>query len=332
MNKENELLQLLQELTLGLSKVKEELSILRAAQVTYDTSLTYGEWLLTWLETYKKPKVKYNYYLNLVGYVRNYVVPVFGSKPLVSINSMELQEFLLRINMPATRTQVAAVISASLRKAFELRLIPFNPYLAVSFEHYEQPTLGALTHRQYVDVLNAIDVPKRYVQTWLLLATGLRQGECLALERRNVDLERKTIRVEKSLERGTLELVKPKTRAGVRTVPIEEPLIGMLAPYLDTPGRIFPENTPDSLSRYYRRLFARLNLPFSGHIFRHTFITNAYELEIPDYVVQRWCGHSKRAQADVYLALRNAGEFEETELVRYMLRLKSRAVPSILRT
>ncbi|MBR2384947.1 MAG: hypothetical protein IKA99_05025, partial [Clostridia bacterium] len=63
MNKENELLQLLQELTLGLSNVKEELSILRAAQVTYDTSLTYGEWLLTWLETYKKPKVKYNYYL-----------------------------------------------------------------------------------------------------------------------------------------------------------------------------------------------------------------------------------------------------------------------------
>ena len=48
--------------------------------------------------------------------------------------------------------------------------------------------------------------------------------------------------------------------------------------------------------------------------------------------MQRWCGHSKRAQADVYLALRNAGEFEETELVRYMLRLKSRAVPSILRT
>ena len=332
MNNENELLRLLQELSQDLLNVKSELSILRAAQTSYDSSLTYGEWLLTWLETYKKPKCKHNYYYNLVGYVTNYILPVFGSQPLININSMDLQVFLLKITMAPTRTQVAAVLSASLRKAYELRLIPFNPYLAVSFDHYVQPTLGALTHRQYVDVLNAIDEPKRYVQTWLLLATGLRQGECLALEAHCFDLQRKTLRIEKSLERGTLELVKPKTRAGVRTIPIEEPLIGMIEPYLDVPGRVFPENTPDSLSRYYRRLFARLKLPFSGHIFRHTFITNAYELEIPDYVVQRWCGHSKRAQADTYLALRHASDFIETDLVRYMLRLKNRAVPNILRT
>lgn len=53
-----------------------------------------------------------------------------------------------------------------------------------------------------------------------------------------------------------------------------------------------------------------------------TFITNAYELEFPPYVVQRLVGHSKIEQAQTYLALRKSSEFIETEFVAYMRELK----------
>ena len=323
---------MLNALMQDFNSMKSELTMLRSAFGTFDTTLTYGKWLLTWLETYKKPNVKYNYYCNLEGYVRNYLFPVFENRPLLEITSFEIQDFILSIPMACTRTQVAAVISGSLRKAYELRLIPFNPYLAVTFSHYEQPSLGALTHRQYMQLLSSIQDRKKYILTYMLLTTGLRQGEALALTSRNVDFERKVIRVEHSLERVTQNIVKPKTKAGIRSVPIGEPLVSYLKEVAPVEGRIFSENTSDSLSRYYRRLFQRIGLDFSGHILRHTFITNCYELEIPDYVVQRWVGHSKREQADAYLALRKAGEFEYTEIVEYMLRLKNTVVPNILRT
>lgn len=321
---------LIKDLSNEILEVKKELTALR--RINSYTSLTYGEWLTQWLELYKKPNIKYNYYCNLTGYVKNYLRPAFDNRPLIDLTSFELQSFLLSIPLNCTRTQVSAVISGSLRKAYELRMIPFNPYLAVSFAHYEQPSLGALTHRQYVELLQSIQDRKKYILTYMLLVTGLRQGEALALTLNDIDFERKIIRVRHSLERVTLNFVKPKTKSGIRSIPICEPLISYLKEIEVLEGRIFYENTPDSLSRYYRRLFARIGLDFSGHILRHTFITNAYELEIPDYIVQRWVGHSKREQSDAYLALRKAKDFEVTEIVEYMLKLKDTVVPCILRT
>ncbi len=313
-----------------LSRLTDELEVLRGEirelkQSNYSDQ-TYGEWLDEWLRLYKKPKCKLNYYNAICGYIRKYILPCFGSHKLKDVSPIELQSFLHSIDSDCTRTQIGAVLSSSFGKAYDLRLIPFNPYNAVDFKHYEPPTLGALRHSEYELVLSSISDSKKYALTWLLLATGLRQGEALALTKDSFDLKRKILRVEHSLERGSLAAVKPKTRSGVRSIPIEDPLIELILPYLDTRARIFCENTPDTLSRYYRRLFKRLDMPFSGHIFRHTFITNCYELQVPDYIVQRWVGHSKRAQADTYLALRKADEFINTDLVSYMLLLRARVV------
>lgn len=309
-----------------LSGVKGELDLLKQNTAQNFTSISYGDWLTEWLELYKLPTCKYNYYKSLVGYVNKYIRPAFGERKLVDITPLELQRFVQSIPFSCTRTHVAAVLSDSMGRAYKLRLIPFNPYLAVVFKHYEPPTLGALTHAQQLELLGAVCEPKKTVLTWLLLCTGLRQGEALALTPQSIDFKRKTLRVEHSLERVTNALVSPKTKSGVRTVPIDEPLISMLRPYAVGSERIFSENTPGSLSRYYRRLFSRLDMDFSGHILRHTFITNAYELQIPDYIVQRWVGHAKRAQADTYLALRSADDFIVTPIVEYMLRLKARFV------
>ena len=69
-------------------------------------------------------------------------------------------------------------------------------------------------------------------------------------------------------------------------------------------------------------IFRGMGLNYSGHILRHTFITNCYELGFPPYMVKRWVGHARVEQADVYLALRKPSEFVETEIVAYMRLLK----------
>jgi integrase len=54
--------------------------------------------------------------------------------------------------------------------------------------------------------------------------TGIRWGEAMALRRRNVDLVRRTVRVEASVSEvaGALVIGPPKSAAGVRTIAIPE--------------------------------------------------------------------------------------------------------------
>lgn len=58
----------------------------------------------------------------------------------------------------------------------------------------------------------------------LLVNTGLRRGEALALQWSDVDLEAGTLRVRGTLARvnGRLEVTEPKTAKSKRTVPLPD--------------------------------------------------------------------------------------------------------------
>jgi integrase len=57
----------------------------------------------------------------------------------------------------------------------------------------------------------------------------LRLGEILALEWSAIDLEGLTLRVERSWDASSRQLVKPKSKAGARTVPIIDRLATLIA-------------------------------------------------------------------------------------------------------
>jgi len=292
---------------------------------TPSPAITYGEWAGRFVEKYKAPKAKHSYLVEINRYLKNDIIPAFGGLLLSEITTELLENFLHAIPSDSKRSHVSAILSESLRKANDLRYVPFNPFLGVEFKRYENPALGALTHSEYMRFLSFVQIEKdMYDLSKTLLMTGLRQGEALALQPSDFDFERKEVHISKSYERLTGNLVKPKTKAGFRTIPIESPLIAIIKRRLAPNNeRIFPYRS-DSVSRWFSKRLKRLKLDFSGHILRHTFITNCYELEIPPYAVQVWSGHSKQEQAKTYLTLRRAEDFYKTEIVEYTLALKKR--------
>ena len=65
----------------------------------------------------------------------------------------------------------------------------------------------------------------------LALSTGMRQGELLGLQWKDINWDRKTITVQRQLTRipgGKLEFVQPKTRSSVRTISLGEATIVIL--------------------------------------------------------------------------------------------------------
>ena len=197
---------------------------------TMSEVMTYRQWADEWMRLYKEPAgYKTGYLKTIRGDLHNYIIPNLGDLPLREIKTLTLQRFLVNIQSDCTRTKCAAILSESLRDAAAAELIPRNPYEGVRFKRYEQPELGALTHRQQIALLEAVD--RSRLADWkmpifarTLLMTGLRQGELNALRACDVDFDNMEISVGGTWDRYDNERVKPKTKAGKRTVPIAERL------------------------------------------------------------------------------------------------------------
>ena len=72
---------------------------------------------------------------------------------------------------------------------------------------------------------------KNYALYYLAIVTGMRQGELLGLQWKNVDLERRVIKVNQNLKRlpkGNLVFGKPKTKTSIRSIAIGEDTIEVL--------------------------------------------------------------------------------------------------------
>lgn len=166
----------------------------------------------------------------------------------------------------------------------------------------------------------------------VLLNTGLRAGEVCGLRWCDIDLEERMIDVNHTLvyyrhgENGcSFNVHQPKTRAGIRTVPILDEVktafleerryqqeVGIKCStqidgytdfvFVNSVGSCYHHGT---LNKALRRIIRDCNkaqlakglenpvlLPnFSCHIFRHTFITRLVEAGVNVRVIQDLCGH-----------------------------------------
>ncbi len=155
----------------------------------------------------------------------------------------------------------------------------------------------------------------------LALACGLRRGELAGLRWADVDLERGVLHVCNQRQRlagvGVVDL-PPKSSAGVRDIPLADPLPGILAAELRRQraaaagGACLPvyvvatrRNSaidPHQLNRALSRDIARAGLrPINVHGLRHSMATLAISEDVSIRVLQALLGHAHyNTTADIY--------------------------------
>lgn len=144
-------------------------------------------------------------------------------------------------------------------------------------------------------------------------ATGLRASELHALPWRNVDLEGKSVTVDRRIDAyGNLDVTKSK--AGIRTVPMGAATVRRLkawrarTKFSGADDLVFPAaggghvDHRNLSSRQWRPLLARAAKkagrgfqPFGWHALRHFAISTWIEAGYPPKKVQTWAGHSALA-------------------------------------
>ena len=163
-----------------------------------------------------------------------------------------------------------------------------------------QPEKVVLTPEQLKSLLEKLPEPSRSL-VWLLVLTGLRIGELLALRWQDIDLKAAFLRVSRTLYEGRFD--EPKTRSSIRTVPLSAKGVEILASVRpDVPKPEFlvfctKKGTPlcrrNLRNRQLDPICDQLKIPKIGwHSLRHSNATLLDAVGTPLGTVQSLLGHS----------------------------------------
>lgn len=169
------------------------------------------------------------------------------------------------------------------------------------------------------------EIIKKSYDIWLFpyiaIMTGMRKGEILALQWKDIDFKNNSINVSKSVyHEGDKPFIKePKTEAGIRIIPLLKPLKEVLLKVEDKT----PENyiisidngkTPLRKRRFitlYNKFKEKTGITCTAHQLRHSFATVAFEAGVPVKAVQEILGHKQISTTmDIYTDFRK-NSFDE---------------------
>ena len=211
---------------IGPKKLAEEVAAkIRARMLTGDLQIedrkkvfTLQEYALLWIENYIRPTRKPGTYRRYEEILRLYVVPELGKKPLDKITRADVKRFLLGLHKAgSSRSTIALcrdVMSGALGQAIDDELINVNPVSGVlkslKLERAKRIPVEPMTFdevRLFLDTCKKY-VPQHYPFFLTACRTGMRLGELLALEWRDIDFNGYFIRVERSFKGGRVSGTK----------------------------------------------------------------------------------------------------------------------------
>lgn len=190
--------------------------------------------------------------------------------------------------------------------------IEYNPCSSVKLpKNLKTSKRSSATNEEELKILKLDDV---WLFPIIALLSGLRKGEILALQWKDINFSKNIINVSKSIYyEGNVPKIKcTKTDAGTRTVP----LLSLLKENLLKQKNINPKHfiicdekgnpiTKKAFRYKYSKFQKQFDIKCTAHQLRHSFATNAFEADVPAKSVQEILGHKQLSTTmDIYTDFR----------------------------
>lgn len=301
-----------------------------------DNNIKLDDWYEKWLEIHKYNVIRPSTRNTYISVYNKHISPVLGNLKLQEITHLQIKQLINSLDKKGygyeTKSRVKILLFDMFNKAMIDDFINKNPAKGISVERDEEKEIRVLTEEEQTEFFDACK--GTFYENFFIVAvcTGLRIGEISALTWDDLDFEKKTIRVSKTLlyqkieelgdTKKTFHINPPKTKTSKREVPINKQCeIALKKQWMQknviavkSPKQVDEEfksllfttkyNTPINpqiIIDAIKKIVDEINLckdpleeiePFSSHCFRHVFATRCFEAGIQPKTVQAYLGHA----------------------------------------
>lgn len=203
--------------------------------------VTFKSWAETWLETYKKGKVKDStYYATYRNIVDKHLIPYFGSYNIAMIKPIDIQKFFdkkAKKNALETIKKMRTYLNAIFNTAIENGYCAKNPVTKnIKIFSEKAPCKKNVYLEDQYNKLEEFAKKNSSLDIMLLLKTGISRSELLGLKWENIDYDNAIIWIMqgttnvKSIKTEKMSTVSDglKTEYRRRPIPIDPELLQML--------------------------------------------------------------------------------------------------------
>ena len=323
------------EVTAKLSNISGQVKSLAYKDIK---DKTVGELMMDWLMTFKKSSVTSR---TFEGNIRNYklhIEPLIGKLKIDELDVISVQKTINTLldsgyNI-STAKKIKFLINQFCEFAIDSKWLLINPTTKIKIRakdkrNSERRLYKALPPEERERFINALNNdPSNFLKPlcYVMMFAGLRAGEAIALKWRNIDFERKMIKIEQAItqeakfdESGNVQeritvVGDTKTACSVREIPATDIVLNELKDWkikqhersvevgVDLTSKnayVFANDNGDvrtySGSRVIFQRFIKRNhlsdLDLHFHGLRHTFSNMLFELNENPKVIQQLLGH-----------------------------------------
>lgn len=294
-------------------------------------NVTLNDMMHTWLfdVLHNSSKIKPSTFQRYEEVYRNYIKSsdIAGLK-LIKITPLRLQQFYNELSKNYSYTRIEhlnSVLRTFFNWCIDSDYLLKNPCSKVEIKGNKSDIIT--NQRKEVEILSEDEIlkikdyltGKRFETLFLLdFATGLRLGELLALDWSVIDLENKTLKVERSVkdvyiyedeENRHLKTVFqiPKTKYSFRSVSIPDVIIDVLKKEDKKEGLLFKDSEGKPLHAknifyHWKKILKDCNIPHKKfHAIRHTYASMLLKNGVDIETVAELMGHSAISITQIYL-------------------------------
>lgn len=286
------------------------------------------EYMSNWLYNYKQNEVKPSTFDRIEQVCENQIFPYIGDLQINSITANDFQKMINELSLKYSYSTVKKAYDytkACFTWAHDKRELLYNPFVRVSLpankkkdisdiHYYNDDEIKLIREYALQKYDNGCYIYKYGYAIILLLYTGLRVGELLALKWDCVDFEQKTLTVKGNVKQvknrdtnaqGNYKVIEQnttKTKSGMRLIPLSNFAMEALFyfkeinsnhVYIISASEDKPLS-PRNLDRTFRSILsnAGINNIHGVHSLRHTFASMLFRKGVDVKTVSELLGHA----------------------------------------
>lgn len=199
------------------------------------TTESVSLYLNRWLAETAKPRIRVETYNSYEKVVETYIQKYLGTKKLSQLQGYHIQKFyndLQRQGLsPRTVHYCHSILSSALKQAVRWKMMAHNPCDDCDLPKMLKEEMKYYTPEQVKLFLEKAREDKFYALFFLALETGMRPGEYLGLQWKDIDWEQGLLTVRRTLKAqtgGGFSYGEPKTKKSRRSIPLSSALKAVL--------------------------------------------------------------------------------------------------------